>query len=117
MGKAADDVVDAVFSSEHETVVREFDLNSERQNQLIFFFKPEVFMFTKKTMPRAIINLVLRTFESYEVQVSGVIVLSGNTLAGKKIMDNHYGYINRLSKSAVKELSGKIVQRYCVSVA
>ena len=105
MAKLADDVVDAVFSSEHETLVRKFDLGSERQNQLIFFLKPEVFMFTKKTMPLAIINLVLRTLESYAVQVSGVLVLSGNTLATRKIMDNHYGYITRISKSAARELS------------
>jgi hypothetical protein len=105
MAKLADDVVDAVFSSEPESVVRKFDLSSERQNQLIFFFKPEVFMFTKKTMPLAIIKLALRAFEGYAAQVSGAIVLSGNALAGKKVMDNHYGYINRMSKSAAKELS------------
>ena len=105
MGKLADDIVDAVFSSGDETVVRNFDLTTEKQNQMIFFFKPEVFMFTKKTMPLGIINLVLRTFESYAVQVSGVIILSGQTLATKKIMDNHYGYINRMSKASAKELS------------
>ena len=105
MGKLADDIVDAVFSSGDETIVRNFDLTTEKQNQMIFFFKPEVFMFTKKTMPLGIINLVLRTFESYAVQVSGVIILSGQTLATKKIMDNHYGYINRMSKASAKELS------------
>lgn len=105
MGKLADDIVDAVFASGDETVVRNFDFSSEKQNQLIFFFKPEVFMFTRKTMPIAIINLVLRTFESYAVQVRGAVILSGNTLASKKIMDNHYGYINRLSKASAKELS------------
>ena len=105
MGKLADDIVDAVFSPGDETVVRNFDFTSEKQNQMIFFFKPEVFMFTRKTMPLAIINLVLRTFESYAVQVSGVIILSGETLRSKRIMDNHYGYINRMSKAAGKELS------------
>ena len=62
MAKLADDIVDAVSSSDNETVVRKSALSSEKQNQLVFFFKPEVFMFTKKKMPLAIINLVFRTF-------------------------------------------------------
>ena len=74
MGKLADEIVEAVFSPGDQTAVRNFDFGGEKQNQMIFFFKPEVFMFTRKTMPLAIINLVLRTFESYAIQVSGVIM-------------------------------------------
>ncbi len=95
----ATEIVDASRRDDGFTVVRELDLGTECQNQLLFFLKPEVFLGSVEHS-LAIVQLALSRFEEFGMQLGGVALVSGAHLSGARCMDRHYGYINQLSRSA-----------------
>ena len=88
----------------HE-VIEDFKFKSDKKNQFVAFFKPEVFLDKEINHIENIINLAFEKFKEYEVEVAGSAYFSGPSLAEFSIMDRHYGVINKLSKGASKELS------------
>ncbi|MCP4352158.1 MAG: nucleoside-diphosphate kinase [Desulfobacterales bacterium] len=93
-------IIDAISSKDSEVLISKFDLITKR-NELLFFFKPECFL-NDEDYTKAIIEMSLNKFVQYEANICGAILLSGRTLDRFGIMDNHYGYINRMSKNASK---------------
>lgn len=79
---------------------------STRQNQLLFFLKPEAFA----TDP---IRIALETLDRYQIEMSGCLLVSGHRLSTLGLMDRHYGYINNLSRSA----SGTISEEHRLIIA
>lgn len=81
------------------TVLQPVRLSSERQNQLLFFFKPECF-FASASKSRNYIDYVLSVLSSWEIEICGALTISSQHLAATATMDRHYGYINHISRNA-----------------
>ncbi len=91
-------IVRSAAELDEELLVQPFDFDTDRQNQLLFFFKPECFLVEGAQRQRAIVELALELFQRYGVEVAGTLLLSGPRLGQLEIMDRHYGFINRVSR-------------------
>lgn len=87
------------------TILSDFKLKTDKKNQLLAFFKPEVFLNKKPEQIEKIMKLVFEKLEKYEVTVDGTALFPGSAVGKFQIMDRHYGVINTLSKNASKILS------------
>ncbi len=87
------------------TILTDFKLKTNKKNQLLAFFKPEVFLDKKPEQIEKIMKLVFEKLEKYEVTVDGTALFPGSAVGKFQIMDRHYGVINTLSKNASKILS------------
>lgn len=85
--------------TDNDIVIEPFSFRRGYLNELLFFLKPETFLVPRHIRTR-IVKMVLEKFEEYQVYISGVMAVKGETLAKYGIMDRHYGFINRLSKEA-----------------
>lgn len=82
-------------------------VNSEHtpmKNQMLFFFKPEVFLTSSENWEQ-LTNNILSKIEDFGMRIHNLQVISGPFLAENDIMSNHYGVINKLSNSASKSVS------------
>ena len=98
-------IVAAATSGAAETLIQPFNFATNAQNQLLFFFKPEVFLTGDAAKSEGIVELALACFDAFGVDVAGAMVVSGPRLAELSAMDRHYGFINRISRSASTLLS------------
>jgi len=98
-------IVAAATSGAAETLIQPFNFATNAQNQLLFFFKPEVFLTGDAKKSEGIVELALACFDAFGVEVAGAMVVSGPRLAELSAMDRHYGFINRISRSASTLLS------------
>ncbi len=87
------------------TILTDFKLKTNKKNQLLAFFKPEVFLNKKPEQIEKIMKLVFEKLEKYEVSVDGTALFPGSAVGKFQIMDRHYGVINTLSKNASKILN------------
>jgi hypothetical protein len=71
-----------------------------RQNELLLFLKPEVFLLPESGYSAKIIDLVFSKIAAFDAHVAGIFVVGGQVLEDKEIMSQHYGFINVLSRSA-----------------
>jgi len=86
------------------TILSDFKLKTDKKNQLLAFFKPEVFLDKKPEQIEKIMKLVFEKLEKYEVTIDGTALFPGSAVGKFQIMDRHYGVINTLSKNASKIL-------------
>lgn len=86
-------------------VISDFNLKTTKKNQLLAFFKPEVFLDKSPAQIEKIMNLIFEKMEKYDVSVDGAAVFPGSSIGKLSIMDRHYGVINTLSKQASKVLT------------
>lgn len=91
--------------NENPTILSNFKLKTDKKNQLLAFFKPEVFLNKKPEQIEKIMKLVFEKLEKYEVSIDGTALFPGSAIGKFKIMDRHYGVINTLSKNASRVLS------------
>jgi len=70
------------------------------RNELVLFVKPEIFTVEKTEFVKNFLDVLLEKLNEFKVKTNGILVVSGKILAEKKIMDRHYGFINKLSRSA-----------------
>jgi len=82
-----------------------------RQNELLLFLKPEVFLLPDAGHVEKVIDLVLNKIVEFNAQVAGISIVGGQVLEDKEIMSKHYGYINVLSTSASKVLNDEDKQK------
>lgn len=92
---------------ENPTILSNFKLKTKNKNQLLAFFKPEVFLNKKPEQIEKIMKLVFQKLEKYQVSVDGTALFPGSAIGKFKIMDRHYGVINTLSKNASKMLDNE----------
>ncbi len=90
---------------ENARIIDEFKLKTTKKNQLLAFFKPEVFLDKTPEQIEKIMKLVFEKFEKYEVSIDGAALFPGKAIGKYSIMDRHYGVINTLSKNASKILT------------
>lgn len=85
-------------------IVKKFKLATKKENQFLAFLKPEVFFGKTPTQSKKIVDLALKKFEKFNIEVNGAAIFPGPALGKFSIMDKHYGVINKLSKGASKIL-------------
>jgi len=81
------------------------------QNELLLFIKPELLMADHSTPRENAIDLVFQKLKEFDAYSDGIIIVGGKVLEEKGIMDQHYGFINRLSRFASKMLSQEEIQK------
>lgn len=90
---------------ENPTILSDFKLKTDKKNQLLAFFKPEVFLNKRPEQIEKIMKLVFEKLENSEVSIDGTALFPGSVIGKYEIMDRHYGVINTLSKNASKILT------------
>jgi hypothetical protein len=86
-------------------VLSDFNFKTKNKNQLLAFFKPEVFLDKTPKQIEKIMKLVFKKLEKHKVSIDGTALFPGFAVGNYKIMDRHYGVINTLSKNASKILT------------
>ena len=99
-------IVEAVAKTEGESLVEPIQFQTNRQNQLLAFFKPEVFCVAAPEQVARVLEAALDTFGRFDIQTGGCAVLAGEHLAEARTMDRHYGAINRLSRLGSEVIPG-----------
>jgi hypothetical protein len=93
-------------SSTYLKILQPLEIGKEgRQNELVLFMKPELFLVADPASTRNSAELILKKLDEYQAEVDGVALVGGQFLADKQIMDRHYGFINKMSKNASKIVS------------
>lgn len=105
MDRLVDEIISGVFSNREEFVIRDIDFNQSYLNELLFFFKPETFLVNDTKFMKNILKMSFDKFQQHDVQICGVIILSGKCLNRFSIMDDHYGFISKMSRNASKLLT------------
>ncbi len=72
----------------------------EWRNELLLFVKPEIFLVDEIEHVQNALDLVLTKLAAFNAHISGVVIVGGEVLDRMEIMSRHYGFINRLSRSA-----------------
>ena len=68
------------------------------QNHFVLFLKPELLAVRPAARLGPILDLVFDALRGYGVEIGAVRVLNGPYLARHRIMEAHYGVINRASR-------------------
>lgn len=97
-----DKIIETKLSNINEYLIKDINFKINKKNELLFFFKPECFLFEDVNYTKSILNMVFHKFKEFHVTISGAIFLKGDKLEESGIMDRHYGYINKLSRNASK---------------
>ncbi|MCU0288574.1 MAG: hypothetical protein MUF15_19555, partial [Acidobacteria bacterium] len=107
---------DSLFSREPEVIISEFKFDNLTENELLFFFKPECFFSKNDTQIKSIIEMVLNKFQAFDVEIAGMLLMKGKRIEKLTIMDQHYGFINKLSRSASEILTEKDMEKIKISL-
>lgn len=77
---------------------------TDRQNELLLFAKPEIFMVGSADDMRAGMGLIVDKLAEFNAEIDGVAIVGGPALEEKEIMNRHYGFINLMSRTASQSL-------------
>lgn len=77
----------------------------EGKNEFLFFLKPEITLDDEAIKLPQILDVVIDKLNEYNLAITRINALSANYLSDHKIIDNHYGVINRIANDAVNEIS------------
>lgn len=91
---------------------------AQGRNHFVLFLKPEVLDIRAGVKVEAILDIVFAALRRYAVKVGAVRVLNGQYLGLYRIIEEHYGVINRASRLGEKGLSEptrKKLMAECVS--
>jgi hypothetical protein len=106
------DVIQQVLSAEKAKIIQSIRVGeTEKQNELVFFVKPELFDVDDPTKIRHSLKLIEEKFKKFHVETSGMAILPGSFLEQYEIMNRHYGFINQLSRLAFTEVDSETRQR------
>jgi hypothetical protein len=95
----------ALGSGQQGAILHDFDFSTEKQNQMLFFIKPEIFLLKDKETVLSTCSFIFDKFNEFAVDVAGAYLVPASTLEAHQIMDRHYGYINQMSRGASRLLS------------
>ena len=86
------------------------------KNELVLFIKPESFMVGQPDAIRASVELVFERLAAFDAHVHGILIVGGQVLDEKEIMNQHYGFINRLSRLAAQILEAEDRQKIAAAL-
>ena len=94
-------LLDSLQSDEEIAVIQPPAIGqTERQNELLMFIKPEILAVENPSCLGNAIDLIWAKLAEFDASVEGIVLVGGPALERKESMDRHYGAINVLSKSA-----------------
>ena len=94
-------LLDSLQSNEEIAVIQPPAIGqTERQNELLMFIKPEILAIDDPTCLGHAIDLIWAKLAEFDASVEGMVLVGGPALEQKESMDRHYGAINVLSKTA-----------------
>ncbi len=89
-------IIDSVKSHNNVSVIKEFK-SSSKENETLFFLKPEFFHIKNLNSIRLLITFILKKINDFNIDISGIVTLSGSFLKKSRIIERHYGFINKFS--------------------
>ncbi len=93
--------IDQILSAEEAAIVQQVAVGETNlENELVFFIKPELLDVSNKSSIENSLKLIETRFEDFNVQVNGIVIIPGSILEKYEIMNRHYGFINQLSRKA-----------------
>ncbi len=98
-------IIEAIPLDKKELIIENFNFGKMQKNELIFFFKPWCFTSSNFNNNASIVKLAFEKFRDFNVEISGVLKLTGPRLEELEIMDKHYGVINKLSRWASQNVT------------
>jgi hypothetical protein len=97
------EIIEIIKSAEEPIITKPVKVNqTEKENELVFFFKPELLEVKDHEKILCSLGLVEQKFSEYNVTVNGAAIVPGSVLKEHEIMSRHYGFINQLSRKASK---------------
>ncbi len=94
-------LLDSLQSDEDIAVIQSPAIGeTERQNELLMFIKPELLAIEDRACLGNAIELIWAKLSEFDASVAGTVLVGGPALERKESMDRHYGAINVLSKTA-----------------
>lgn len=94
-------ISNSVNSNKEIFIVNDFK-NSSKENEFLFFLKPEFFYIKDYNYIEPLLNLILKKIQQFNIEINGIATVKGNFLKKSKIIENHYGFINKMSMKASK---------------
>lgn len=97
-------ILESVDSKENVILINECK-KSAKENEALFFLKPEFFGIENIEHIEQMLSMILDKIKEFDIDISGVLTLKGNFLKEAKIIERHYGFINRMSTHGSKLLT------------
>jgi hypothetical protein len=97
-------VLESVDSKENVILINEC-IKSSKENEALFFLKPEFFGIEKIEQVELMLSMIMDKIKEFDIDISGVLTLKGDFLKEAKIIERHYGFINRMSTHGSKLLT------------
>lgn len=95
------DLINKTKSAQEAHIIQPVHIGqTNRQNELVFFIKPELLRVDDNEKIFNSLKLIEEKFADYQVTINGTVILPGKVLAEHEIMNRHYGFINQLSRMA-----------------
>ncbi len=101
-------IAEAVPSCDHFEIIQPVHVGQIAwRNELLLFVKPEIFLVEETELVQNALDLVFTKLAAFNAHINGVMIVGGKVLDEKEIMSRHYGFINRLSRSASQIIEEK----------
>ena len=97
-------MLESIDSKENIILINECK-RSAKENEALFFLKPEFFGIENIEHIELMLSMVLNKIEEFDIDISGVLTLKGDFLKEAKMIERHYGFINRMSTNGSKLLT------------
>ena len=95
------EIIQKIKSAKEAKIIRPVQVGqTPRQNELVFFVKPELLDVADNEKILNSLQLIEQKFIEFDVEVKGAAIIPGNILEEFEIMNRHYGFINQLSRFA-----------------
>ena len=106
------EIIERIKNAEEAKIVQPVQVGqTDKENELVFFFKPELLEVEDPQKLQNSLDLVEKKFSEFNVKVSGAAIVPGIVLEEHEIMNRHYGFINQLSRMASKMVDHDIRQK------
>ncbi len=104
--------IKAVKSKDEAEIIQPIQIgNTSKQNELVFFIKPELLDVEDDEKILNSFHLIKEKFDEFDVAINGVAIVPGVVLQEYGIMNRHYGFINQLSRKASSIVDEEARQR------
>ncbi len=95
------EIIEKIQAAQQAQIIQPVQVGqTERENELVFFFKPELLAVEAPHKVQNSLDLVAEKFKTYDVEIHGAAIIPGSVLEKHEIMNRHYGFINQLSRRA-----------------
>jgi len=91
--------------SDSQVWVTEYEAPPEADvHQCVLFLRPEVSLPAQGALP-GVLDVTLATLKEWDIDIGAVRILRGDYLEKHRIMDQHYGVLNAISKQGIAAIS------------